>query len=57
MLTSDEHQRYYLGYSNSVLWPVFHDRLDLARFDAGFINAYVDVNRRLAQALQALAPR
>jgi trehalose 6-phosphate synthase len=53
-LTSDEYQRYYLGYSNSVLWPVFHNRLDLARFDAGFFNAYVDVNRRLAQALHRL---
>src|SRR3989337_1539106 len=22
---------YYLGHSNSVLWPVFHNRLDLAQ--------------------------
>lgn len=53
-MTSDEHQRYYLGYSNSVLWPVFHNRLDLARFDAGFYSAYLDVNRRLAEALYEL---
>ena len=23
----------YLGYSNGVLWPVFHYRLDLANFE------------------------
>ena len=29
-LSQSEHDRYYLGYANSVLWPVFHGRLDLA---------------------------
>ncbi|WP_295556526.1 trehalose-6-phosphate synthase [uncultured Hyphomicrobium sp.] len=53
-LTSDEHRDYYLGYSNSVLWPVFHNRLDLARFDAGFYPRYMRVNERFARALQAL---
>src|SRR5687768_4199892 len=33
-LTPQEHQGYYLGYANSVLWPVFHNRLDLAQFEA-----------------------
>src|SRR3954447_13414427 len=31
-LTETDHQGYYLGYANSVLWPVFHNRLDLAEF-------------------------
>jgi trehalose 6-phosphate synthase len=53
-LSSDEHQDFYLGYSNSVLWPVFHNRLDLARFDAGFYRRYVGVNERFADALQPL---
>ena len=35
-LTPSEHERYYLGYANSVLWPVFHNRLDLAQFEAGY---------------------
>ena len=34
---SEDHDAYYLGYSNGVLWPVFHYRLDLADFDAGYI--------------------
>jgi trehalose 6-phosphate synthase len=53
-LTSDEHRDYYLGYSNSVLWPVFHNRLDLARFEAGFYARYMGVNERFARALQKL---
>lgn len=53
-LTADEHSDYYLGYSNSVLWPVFHNRLDLARFDAGFYARYMSVNERFARALRTL---
>jgi trehalose 6-phosphate synthase len=53
-LTSEEHRDYYLGYSNSVLWPVFHNRLDLARFEAGFYARYLSVNERFAQALRPL---
>jgi trehalose 6-phosphate synthase len=51
-LSPDEHERYYLGYANSVLWPVFHNRLDLAQFEAGFFEQYMGVNRRLATLLR-----
>src|SRR5262245_7668695 len=53
-LSEADHQAYYLGYSNSVLWPVFHNRLDLAQFEAGFFERYVGVNRRLAEQLRPL---
>lgn len=53
-LSDDEHREYYLGYSNSVLWPVFHNRLDLAQFDAGFYARYREVNERFADALLPL---
>lgn len=53
-ISEDEHRDYYLGYSNSVLWPVFHNRLDLAQFEAGFHSSYSAVNRRFAQALHRL---
>jgi len=49
-----EYARYYLGYANSVLWPVFHNRLDLAQFEAGFFERFVDVNKRLAGLLQPM---
>jgi trehalose 6-phosphate synthase len=53
-LSRDDHDSYYLGYSNGVLWPVFHYRIDLADFDAGFIGGYRRVNQMLAQKLAPL---
>ncbi|GIX24609.1 MAG: alpha,alpha-trehalose-phosphate synthase (UDP-forming) [Caldimonas sp.] len=53
-LSADDHDSYYLGYSNGVLWPVFHYRLDLADFEAGHIAGYRRVNRLFAQKLMTL---
>ena len=53
-LCAADHAGYYLGYSNGVLWPVFHYRLDLARFDAGYITAYRRVNQLFARKLMQL---
>src|SRR5688572_24490533 len=53
-LSSREHDDYYTGYSNNVLWPVFHTRLDIAQFEAGYYQRYLDVNKRFAQALRPL---
>ena len=53
-LNRDDHDAYYLGYSNGVLWPVFHYRLDLADFDAGYIAGYRRVNQLFARKLAPL---
>jgi trehalose 6-phosphate synthase len=53
-LSPSEHEHYYLGYANSVLWPVLHSRLDLAQFEAGYFEQYLGVNRRLAAVLQPM---
>lgn len=53
-LTTSEHKEYYLGYANSVIWPVFHSRLDLAQFDAGYFSQYRAVNRRFAAAIRSI---
>lgn len=50
-LGPNEYRDFYLGYSNSVLWPVFHNRLDLAQFEAGYYSQYRRVNRRFAELL------
>lgn len=47
-LSEKEHDAYYLGYANSVLWPVFHYRVDLATFDAEAFQVYAAVNQRIA---------
>jgi trehalose 6-phosphate synthase len=53
-ISQAEYNGYYLGYSNSVLWPVFHNRVDLAQFEAGYYDLYRNVNARFARSLKAL---
>jgi trehalose 6-phosphate synthase len=53
-LTRNEYNDYYLGYSNKVLWPAFHYRLDLAAFETAFIEGYRRVNARMADSLAGL---
>ena len=50
-LTEAEYEGYYLGYANRALWPVFHYRIDLARFDDADWEAYAGVNRRFGRLL------
>ena len=53
-LASAEYQGYYNGFSNSVLWPLCHFRLDLMNFNREAYDAYRQVNMRFARATQAL---
>jgi trehalose 6-phosphate synthase len=53
-LSREDHDSFYAGYSNGVLWPVFHYRLDLADFDAGYISGYRRVNQMFARQLKPL---
>ncbi|TMV94225.1 trehalose-6-phosphate synthase [Thioclava sp. BHET1] len=50
-LTEEEQENYYAGYSNSVLWPLFHGRTDLMEIHQEYLNTYKRVNRRLAKML------
>lgn len=53
-LSQSEYDNYYLGYSNSVLWPLFHRRDDLLALDRNFADAYIAVNRRVARHVQSV---
>lgn len=53
-LTNEENESYYLGHSNECIWPLFHYRADLMRFDREKYQTYLAVNRRLAFALSKL---
>jgi trehalose 6-phosphate synthase len=53
-LCREDHDAYYLGYSNGVLWPAFHYRLDLADFDSNYLNGYRRVNQLFARKLAPL---
>ena len=53
-LTRGEYDTYYLGYSNKVLWPSFHYRLDLSAYESAFIDGYRGGNARMADRLAGL---
>lgn len=53
-LTRDDHHAYYAGFSNSILWPSFHLRLDLATIEAHWYEGYRRVNVQFARALLPL---
>ncbi|WKB51246.1 alpha,alpha-trehalose-phosphate synthase (UDP-forming) [Eleftheria terrae] len=53
-LSREDHDSYYLGYSNRVLWPVFHYRLDLADFNTSSLAGYRRVNQLFARKLMPL---
>jgi trehalose 6-phosphate synthase len=45
---------YYNGFANRTLWPLFHDRIDLAEYERGFEGGYQRVNARFAETLEPL---
>lgn len=49
-LTAEEAELYYLGFSNEVLWPLFHDLQTRAHFEEAYWEAYQTVNRKFAVA-------
>ncbi|WDA13699.1 alpha,alpha-trehalose-phosphate synthase (UDP-forming) [Paracoccus marcusii] len=50
-LTPQEHDEYYLGYSNSILWPLCHGRPNLMRIRPEYLDGYARVNQRIARML------
>jgi len=57
-LNRTDYRKYYAGYSNRSLWPLFHYRLDLLHFDPDFFDGYRRVNRQFAhQLLPLLKPK
>jgi len=53
-LTKRDYDEYYVGFSNSTLWPLFHYRLDLAEFAQRTWAGYQRVNALFAHRLQPL---
>ena len=54
-LSTQEHEEYYEGFSNSTLWPLFHDTVAFPEFHREWWDAYVAVNERFARAVTAVA--
>jgi len=50
----DLYDSYYNGFSNSVLWPLFHYFSSLVEYESKFFDAYVLVNQQFAEKLAPL---
>ena len=50
-LSNTEARRYYLGFSNSVLWPLFHGRVRREEMSRAWWRTYRGVNERFAAAI------
>lgn len=55
MLTADDVERYYEGFSNDTLWPLYHDVIAPPTFHRQWFDAYERVNRRFAEAAASIA--
>ncbi|HZP86651.1 MAG TPA: trehalose-6-phosphate synthase [Burkholderiales bacterium] len=54
-LTAAEVKDFYLGFSNRIIWPLFHDLQSLCDFDPAYWRTYQDVNRKYAQTVASVA--
>ncbi|MBM4627610.1 trehalose-6-phosphate synthase, partial [Rhodococcus hoagii] len=54
-LSGQEVADYYEGFSNATLWPLYHDVIVKPEYRREWWNAYVEVNRRFAEATSRAA--
>lgn len=53
-LNKSLYKEYYNGFSNSVLWPLFHYFPSVVDYNTGYYSAYQQVNQRFADELLPL---
>jgi len=51
-MTEEEVQKYYIGFSNEIIWPLFHDLQSYCNFDPEYWEYYKLINRRFAEVLK-----
>src|ERR1043165_3647076 len=56
-LSEIERDEFYYGYSNEVIWPLFHDLQNFCNFEPAYWQAYKQVNVRYADAILKSARR
>ena len=54
-LSETERDEFYYGYSNEVIWPLFHDLQNFCNFEPGYWQTYKAVNDRFADAIARCA--
>ena len=54
-LSEGEEDRYYRGFANSVLWPLFHGRLRREEMNRAWWRTYRNINERFAVTIARVA--
>ncbi|MDN5598909.1 MAG: bifunctional alpha,alpha-trehalose-phosphate synthase (UDP-forming)/trehalose-phosphatase [Brachybacterium sp.] len=54
-LDQEDIERYYEGYSNATLWPLYHDVIVDPEFHRGWWDSYLSANQRFAAAAAPVA--
>ena len=50
-VTEDEEDKYYYGFSNQILWPLFHDFQTRCHFSPDYWEIYQRVNQKFANVI------
>jgi len=50
-LSEEEVAKFYSGFANEIIWPLFHDMPSRCNFDPDYWEIYQRVNRKFAQAI------
>ena len=56
-ISGEEIERFYEGFSNGTLWPLYHDVVAKPEFHREWFESYVRVNRRFAEKAAELASK
>ncbi|MDD4160814.1 MAG: trehalose-6-phosphate synthase, partial [Synergistaceae bacterium] len=51
VLTADDIEEFYNGFSNSTLWPLFHDFLSRCSFSPAYWKGYIRANEKFAKVI------
>ena len=54
-LTELECKQFYRGFSNEIVWPLFHDLQSRCNFDPAYWQAYQTINQRFADRVSTFA--
>ena len=54
-LSGQEIERYYEGFSNATLWPLYHDLIVHPAYHRNWWDSYVEVNERFARRAAEIA--
>jgi trehalose 6-phosphate synthase/phosphatase len=51
LLDAPDVDKFYHGFSNEIIWPMFHDLQSLCNFDPSYWGAFQRINQRFAQVV------